>query len=236
MASATEAVQLIVIERRDGDALLAHLAARTGVIGVVPHQGRHVERGREPGLALLEQVLEPRVGVLRASEAGEHPHRPEAAAVHRRIDAARERILAGVAEALLVRAVRDVLGRVEGLHRNPGQRLEPHVPLRRLADERLVRPLFPLSLAAHWVLPLYRSAVSPSAVGGPRETGAAPLYRSAVSSSAVGGPRETGAAPGAETAVGGPAVASRSTSSTPRPKMSGASTPIMVRYEASWLR
>src|SRR5207249_904159 len=90
---------------------------------------RHVERRREPRLPLLEEVLEAGVGVLRPSEAGEHPHGPEPAAVHRRVDAARERVLAGPAQPLGLRAVGRVLGRVERLDGDAGKRLEPHVSL-----------------------------------------------------------------------------------------------------------
>ena len=45
----------------------------------------------ESGLPLLEQQPEARVGLLRRAEAGVLPHRPQAAAVHRRLHAARER-------------------------------------------------------------------------------------------------------------------------------------------------
>ena len=64
---------------------------RARMVGVVAHQRRHVERGREAGLAVVEQVAEALVRLLGGAEAGELPHRPELAAVHRRIDAARER-------------------------------------------------------------------------------------------------------------------------------------------------
>ena len=51
---------------------------------------------------MLEQVAEPLVRLLGRAEPGELPHRPEPAAVHRRIDPARERIRAGVAEVAVV--------------------------------------------------------------------------------------------------------------------------------------
>ena len=90
--------RLHVGERVDGDALAADLAERAGVVRVVAHERRHVEGGREPRLAVLREVAEALVRLLRRAEAGELAHRPEATAVHRRIDAARERILARVAE------------------------------------------------------------------------------------------------------------------------------------------
>ena len=94
--------RLHVLERVDRDALPADLAERALVVGVVAHQRRHVERGREPRLAVLEQVAEALVRLLRGAEARELAHRPELAAVHRRIDAARERMHAGIAEVAVI--------------------------------------------------------------------------------------------------------------------------------------
>ena len=90
--------RLHVVERVDRDALAADLAERARVVGVVAHQRRHVERGRQAGLPVVEQVAEALVGLLGGAEAGELAHRPQPAAVHRRVDAARERILAGQAD------------------------------------------------------------------------------------------------------------------------------------------
>ena len=74
-------------------------------VRVVAHLGRQVEGDRQPGLALLEEVAEAPVRLLGRREAGVLAHRPEAAAVHRRLDAAGERVLAGPAEvAVLVEA------------------------------------------------------------------------------------------------------------------------------------
>ena len=61
------------------------------MVGVVAHQARHVEGGREPRLAVLEQVAEALVRLLGGAEARELPHRPQLPAVHRRVDAARVR-------------------------------------------------------------------------------------------------------------------------------------------------
>ena len=60
-----------------GDALAPDLASERGVVGVVAHQRGHVERGREAGLAVLEQVVEALVGLLAGAEAGELAHRPQ---------------------------------------------------------------------------------------------------------------------------------------------------------------
>src|SRR5580765_9026385 len=89
-------------------------AERARVVRVVAHQRRHVERRREPGLPVLEEVAEALVRLLGRPEAGELAHRPQAAAVHRGIDAARERIRARPAEVAVVVEL-DVLGRVERL-------------------------------------------------------------------------------------------------------------------------
>ena len=45
--------RLHVVEGVDRDPLAPDLSQRARVIGVVAHQGGHVERRREPGLALL---------------------------------------------------------------------------------------------------------------------------------------------------------------------------------------
>jgi hypothetical protein len=63
---------------------------------------------------VVEEVAEALVRLLGSAEAGELAHRPELPAVHRRVDAARERIDARVAEVTLVIDL-DVLRRIEGL-------------------------------------------------------------------------------------------------------------------------
>ena len=72
-----------VVERIDGDAEPADLAERARIVAVEAHERRQVERGAEAGLALVEQELEALVGLPRRAEAGELPHGPEPAAVHR---------------------------------------------------------------------------------------------------------------------------------------------------------
>ncbi len=68
------------------------------MIGVVAHQGREVERDRKPGLPMFEQELVALIRIRCTPETGELPHRPELAAVHRWMNAARERILPGTAQ------------------------------------------------------------------------------------------------------------------------------------------
>ena len=77
---------------------LAHLAGGALVVGVEAHLGGQVERGGEARLALGEQELEALVGRLGRAEPGVLADRPRPRAVHRRLDAARERVLAREAE------------------------------------------------------------------------------------------------------------------------------------------
>ncbi len=87
--------RLHVGQRVDRHALAPDLAQRAWMVGVVAHQRGHVERGREAGLAVIEQVVKAPVGLGGVAEAGELAHRPQTAAVHRSIDTARVRVLAG---------------------------------------------------------------------------------------------------------------------------------------------
>ena len=84
------------------------------VVAVEAHERRQVEGGAEAGLALFEQEAEAFVGLPRRAEAGELPHGPEPAAVHGGVDAARERILAGVAEVGVGVEAVEAVGRVQG--------------------------------------------------------------------------------------------------------------------------
>ncbi len=108
----------------------ADLALRLGRVRVVAHLGRQVEGDRQPGLALLEEVAEAPVGLLGGREAGVLAHRPEPAAVHRRLDATGERVLPGPPEvAILVEAGRVGRG-VEVADDDPRRGLERVAPLR----------------------------------------------------------------------------------------------------------
>ena len=118
-----------VVEGVDRHPLDPHLAQAAGVVGVEPHQGRHVERGREPGLAVVEQVAKALVGLLRGAEPGELAHRPQPPAVHRRIDAARVGRLSGEAQVPLRVPLGEVVLGVQGPHRVPGDGLERRLAL-----------------------------------------------------------------------------------------------------------
>src|SRR2546423_7783413 len=93
------------------------------------HQGGHVKGGREPRLAVVEQVAKARVGLLAGAVAGELAHRPQAPAVHGWVDAAREgegarppAWISGAAGAL-----RQLVGGVELAHRPAPER--PNAPV-----------------------------------------------------------------------------------------------------------
>ena len=106
-----------VLERRDRHAALAELAQRFGGVGVVAHQRGQVEGDGQAGLPLLEQVLEARVRLLGGAEAGEHAHRPQFAAVQRRVDAARVGIFAGQAQVFSVIQICHIQGGVQAVDR-----------------------------------------------------------------------------------------------------------------------
>jgi hypothetical protein len=132
--------RLHVLQRVDRNALAADFAEGARMVRVVPHERRHVERRRQAGLAVVEEVAEPLVRLLGGAEAGELPHRPELPAVHRGIDAPRERKDARVAE-LRVGVNLDRVGRVERIDlesRDRGEQLA--LALRRSLVE-LAAPL-----------------------------------------------------------------------------------------------
>jgi hypothetical protein len=84
--------QLVHIDERvnrDPDA--AHLTTRQFVVGVVPHLGGQVEGDAQAGDPLPQQVVIALVGCGGSAEAGILAHGPQAAPIHRRLDAARKR-------------------------------------------------------------------------------------------------------------------------------------------------
>ena len=87
------------------------------MVGVVAHQSWQIERGRKAGLALRKQITEALIGVFGGAEAGELAHRPEPAAMHCRVNAARVRWLARVTEIAFRTPVGKIGGRVESANR-----------------------------------------------------------------------------------------------------------------------
>ena len=90
-----------VVDRVDGHAGAPDLAHAERVVRVAAELGGEVERHRQPRRPVVDQVVEALVRLLRARVARVLAHRPLAAAVHVRMDPARERVLARLAEALL---------------------------------------------------------------------------------------------------------------------------------------
>ena len=127
----------------DRDADPADLALRGRGVGVVAHLGRQVEGDRQAGLALLQQVAEPPVGLLGRREPRVLAHRPEAAAVHGRLDAAGERVLARPAEVARLVETGRVGGRVQVPDLDARGRLE-----RRTALRGRLRPPWPAASRA----------------------------------------------------------------------------------------
>ena len=125
---------LHVVQRGDGHAHAADLAAGRRGVGVVAHLGRQVEGHREPGLALLQQVAEALVGVGRGGEAGVLAHRPQAAAVHRGLDTARERELPRAPQVACLVEARRVGRRVQVGDRQVARGAELGLPFRLLGQ------------------------------------------------------------------------------------------------------
>src|SRR4051794_32125820 len=88
------------------------------MVGVVTHERRHVEGRGQAGLTVFEQVPEALVRLLGGAESGELPHGPEPTAVHRVVDPARVRELAGNADLVEVGQVRGGVERLDLLARN----------------------------------------------------------------------------------------------------------------------
>ena len=86
------------------------------MIRVVAHLRREIERNAQPVDALLDEISVACVRLVRRGEARVLPHRPQTAAVHRRLDAAREREFAGKSEL----GVRAPPGEVVGRTHMPG--------------------------------------------------------------------------------------------------------------------
>src|SRR5439155_11441321 len=92
---------LEIVDAVDRDTSSPDFSFRPGMIGVVSHLRRQIERDRETSLADLQQMMEPVVSLFGRSEPRVLAHRPQPGAIHRRIWTARERRLTGQTEAVL---------------------------------------------------------------------------------------------------------------------------------------
>ncbi len=104
-----------ILQAVDRHADLADLALGARVVRVEPELRRQVEGHREAGLAFLQQIAVAPVALARRGEAGVLAHRPQPAAIHRRVDAAGVGVLAGVG---LGRA--RIVGTIDRLDRHAG--------------------------------------------------------------------------------------------------------------------
>ena len=110
-----------VVERVDRHAGAAHLAQAARVVGVQAELGRQVEGHAQARRPVGEQVLVALVGLLGRGVAGVLAHRPEPLAVHLAVRAARERVLARLAQPR-IQVLRGVGGGVERLDLDAGVR------------------------------------------------------------------------------------------------------------------
>jgi hypothetical protein len=94
------------------------------------HESRQVKGGAEAGLPFFKQELKALVRLRSAPKARELAHSPQPAAVHGGVDAARERILAGVAELGIGVEIVEAIGRVECFDGNTTHRRRRRVAQR----------------------------------------------------------------------------------------------------------
>ena len=137
---------LHVGQATDGDADLAHLAARHLGVGVVARLRGQVEGDAQARLPLFEQVAVAPVRLLGGGEAGVLAHRPQAAPVHRGLDAAGVGILSRVADVLVIAPVRLAVGAVQRLD-GIARRAREFLTFPEALHRRVVRLLAPLGLS-----------------------------------------------------------------------------------------
>ena len=144
--------RLGVVQRRHRHAAPADLALAARVVGIQTHQGRHVERDREPRLPPFEQEPESLVRLGGRAIAGELTHRPQAPAIHRGVRAAREReharqrlagrrlVVHGIQRDAGTRGVIARFGRHVALMRSSHRARHARAPQRRRTGRRHATP------------------------------------------------------------------------------------------------
>ena len=88
----------------------------SGLIGVEADLRRQIERHRQSGGSVREQIFVALVRFLGVAHAGVLAHGPEAAAIHGGLHAAREGKFAGVADVAVVVPRGEIFGRVERMY------------------------------------------------------------------------------------------------------------------------
>src|SRR3989442_4167256 len=92
---------------------------------------------------MCHQVFESAVRLFRRAEADVLAHRPGPRAVHVRVDAARERVLAGAPDIALEIDVGEVLGAVDGLDREARVRSYfLHLSLASFVNTLTIKPVY----------------------------------------------------------------------------------------------
>ena len=119
-----------------GNSLATDFAFAADIVAVVAHQRRHVEIGRDPSLALRDQILEPAIRIVGGAEARDLAHRPGLRAVHRRVRAARVRKLSWETEIGDVVEVLDMRRRVNAFDRRTADRPKLRTTFRAAFHER----------------------------------------------------------------------------------------------------
>ena len=125
-------------QRGHRHAALAELPHRPRVIGIVAVQGRQIKGHAQPGLPVIQQKAEPFVGFLGQPKAGKHPHRPQPGTIAAGMNPPQVRKLPRQAHIPPVIGIRQILRRINRLHRQLRQRL-----IRPLAPADRIRVPFP---------------------------------------------------------------------------------------------
>ncbi len=140
-----------VVDRVDRHAEPADFAQRPRIVAVEAHQRRQIEGRAQAGLAFFEQEAESLIRLPRRAEAGELPHRPQPAAIHAGVHAARERILTGIAERRFVIETFQIVGRVERFDRHAADGRGRLLARRRFLDFLApLRPQFAIHGGSHF--------------------------------------------------------------------------------------
>src|SRR5207237_5374399 len=90
------------LEGIDGHSAFADFTFAGGMVGVVSHESREIERHRQSAAAMFQQIFVALISFLRRREAGKLTHGIKLAAITGSVNAARERRLSGITQILLV--------------------------------------------------------------------------------------------------------------------------------------
>src|SRR5918996_1941203 len=97
------------------------------MIRIESHLRWQVERDRQPGLPVFEQVAETPIRLAGGPHTRVLAHGPQTPSVHARVDPARERRRAGCADIRVEIVPREILGPVDVAELDPGRGLAPNL-------------------------------------------------------------------------------------------------------------